>query len=136
MLLSLTHWIFKFLEPANCSDSVCDTLYCGLYHYHRVASCLMLGFTSFCVVTSLTSYLSRSARETHVWTFPEVCGPRSFLHHISLSAGPERRRPLRGNLAAAQHDHPRSPITAVPDEDHPLHLDGDSHHILGHRSYV
>lgn len=42
-----------------------------------------------------------SVRETHVWTFPEVCGPRSFLYDISLPAGPERGRPVWRNVAAA-----------------------------------
>lgn len=76
------------------------------------------------------------ARETDVWAFPEVRGPRSLLCHVSLPAGPQCRRPLRGNITAAKHDHPRSPVTALPYEDHPIHLDGDSHHILGHRSRI
>lgn len=77
-----------------------------------------------------------SVRETHVWTVPEVCGPCSFLYDISLPTGPERSRPVWRNVAAAKHDHPRSPVATVPHEDHPFHLDGDSYHILGHRSWV
>lgn len=88
----------------------------------------MLNFVLFVIPCPL------SVREAHVWTFPDVCGPCSFLHNISLPTGPERGGPLWGNIAAAQHDHPRSPFTTVSYEDHPLHLDGDSHHILGHRS--
>lgn len=76
------------------------------------------------------------ARETDVWAFPEVRGPRSLLCHVSVSAGLQCRRPLRGNITAAKHDHPWSPVTALPYEDHPIHLDGDSHHILGHRSRI
>lgn len=69
-----------------------------------------------------------------MWTVPEVCGPRSFLHDISLPAGPECSGPVWGNIAAAQHDRPRPPLAAVSYENHLLHLDGDPHHILGHRS--
>lgn len=74
------------------------------------------------------------ARETDVWALLEVRGPRGLLCHVSLPAGPQCCRPLRGNVATAKHDDPRSPVPALPYEDHPVHLDGDSHHILGHRS--
>lgn len=50
-------------------------VYCDLHHYQRVASCLMLGFTSFCLVTSLTSLAQLGKL---------MCGP--FLKFVAHAA--------------------------------------------------